>query len=1258
MADNVISVEIDFDTSKAQKQIDAVNKKIAATGTAMATSSKQIESGVRSITSAFQKQATAINASAKSASALERDIRKLSTTSAKAATDFQTAGTNARAAARGFDAAANTIQRINFNLRSSAAASRQFAKDIQQTMRTLSVAANRATQALKQQNQQLVQNAQTAKQASRGGGGGGGVGTTLFTASALAAPAYAVKNMLETAAGVERLQRTLSALADSEQQATQWFTRLAEIAREPGIGLQEAISTFASLKAVISDDEFILDFTANLANLVALGGGGAEVFGLVSEQFAQMAASGKIVMQDLRPIITQLKNVRPLLQELYKTSDPEKLEKMGITGVKLISDLNVAMSKKPTVLPGIQDQLDNLADTIRINLLPVMKDISKELEGWIRVFGQFLNTLSTGWQALPAELRKLIIDASLAAAAFLALAAAWTAGALALGKMWTVLKDLGPLIITLISFISRGGAGAWGAVIGGLITLGILAYEWWSKANKEAEKTKNLRKGLELKDPPKQKSEQEIKRIATLIEQAQQLLEHARAEELKKEGDFLNETWQKYAEHFRKFKGVPKAMALAAKAFGIELSVAQGEAFKEHVAMMDKEREIAAAKYRERLEFQKSIFELEHETTRKVLEDEIELAQARADLRSTALEAIPAQTADQQIARQHQLAQIQIDAVNKVHDHRLDLYDDEYDKAIRDINSLKQRQIITEEEAYEAAVVAGGKYEQQRVRLANDADIEIQKLRLQAVQQTNQLILAEYQRIFDQFKSQAERIFDALLDRSTSLFQALGNSIKTIFLTAMKDIVTSRIAASFTQLLTGERVSLEPGMRSKTGFGRFLQSLGLGAQPVFGDRNARLNLTAANLQITAAQMQIQAAGQSVIGGGTVGKIVEAVTVGSGASGVSASRTAEVPMGLPGGMDLMSGVNSIAAPAMARSAGGGGGSGFFGGLLQNAMGSRSLFSGLKGRGVPVWGGSPYLPGTGILAPQSYKWQSGLSTWAATHPFFFNSGSIAMGSGTATTAAGIGGIGGGLAGFASSPAGGMAGGMALLAGAKMAPNHPVLGTALATGGGALAGFMLGAQIGAIGGPIGAAIGAAVGLGVGLVMALKKSAVDKVGEKIKQVYGITVSDRKLLASIAETAKTQYGGNIDVAVRSPAVMEIVRLYAMSTGMSANGLPRPMYGVTFQQSAAGLQQQPVYSGGSLVTSPYTGVTTAQWSQSATYIQLDPRAANNLLAGQVVEIIGSNPGAVAQANEAATRSGVNRNAQQGSLMEPLTVMNV
>jgi PIN domain nuclease of toxin-antitoxin system len=85
----------------------------------------------------------------------------------------------------------------------------------------------------------------------------------------------------------------------------------------------------------------------------------------------------------------------------------------------------------------------------------------------------------------------------------------------------------------------------------------------------------------------------------------------------------------------------------------------------------------------------------------------------------------------------------------------------------------------------------------------------------------------------------------------------------------------------------------------------------------------------------------------------------------------------------------------------------------------------------------------------------------------------------------------------------------------------------GTFEDAGGGALIGSQLG-------GPVGAAIGAAVGFGVGMFRMMFETDRDHIKKLVKQVYGMDINNA-MADQIAAIAKQKYGGQHDMAVRSP---------------------------------------------------------------------------------------------------------------------------
>ena len=104
------------------------------------------------------------------------------------------------------------------------------------------------------------------------------------------------------------------------------------------------------------------------------------------------------------------------------------------------------------------------------------------------------------------------------------------------------------------------------------------------------------------------------------------------------------------------------------------------------------------------------------------------------------------------------------------------------------------------------------------------ADITSQLARQQRVAQDQARIVADHnQRVFDSLKRSAEGVFDELLLSSRGFFDAMGNIMKTAMLTAVKELVTSRIALMLPGLFGG---SGSPG--GGGGFGSLASLAGLG----------------------------------------------------------------------------------------------------------------------------------------------------------------------------------------------------------------------------------------------------------------------------------------------------------------------------------------------------------------------------------------------------------------------------------------------
>jgi hypothetical protein len=639
---------------------------------------------------------------------------------------------------------------------------------------------------------------------------------------------------------------------------------------------------------------------------------------------------------------------------------------------------------------------------------------------------------------------------------------------------------------------------------------------------------------------------------------------------------------------------------------------------------------IADAKVAEhRLQSQRQINEItleqEKQLRDQLLQQRLALIDQTTSIRAAAIGARRAETAPERL---QQISDLQRNTENRIQATR--------DAQINAAHDALQAYESTHAGFAEGIAEEQRKFADQAAAISKQAEADIQISRIDAWREGNEAILAEQRRLYEGIQGALGRIFDALFDRSKSVWDAIGNALKTALLNAMKSIVTSRLAAMFMDLFgygnvafTGQTGVYGPGPRFS----------GAGTPPTAPPPVATPSSTLQWLLGGAGAIAPPAPPPPAVSSrGSADRMMD-----EGTGGADGGVWNEVPPVYTGG-----GAVSMASRAATMSA-----------RIRQAFGIGGVITRSNGSTVPWASATPMERLRNVLGS---KGVAGLA--ALVGPGLLSRGFGQPGLGAA--ASGI--LGGALTGYglattlgSANPIGGLIGGAGVgLIGAGWAQ-----GGAAGLGMDVAGGFIGGAGIGlAIGGPFGAAIGAfagtIAGLGVGIARLFVSTKDEQVRSMIKQVYGVDITDRKIRQQIADLATQRYGGDIRLAVYSNEVADLVRLYALSTGQSQAGLPRPMYGVTMAQSAAGgLQTQAVYSGGALVASPYTGTTTTDLQNSllnpSVYVQLNPQQAQSLFEGRVTQVISSNPGTVAAANTAAARSGQSRTAQTNAFLEPLTV---
>jgi hypothetical protein len=558
----------------------------------------------------------------------------------------------------------------------------------------------------------------------------------------------------------------------------------------------------------------------------------------------------------------------------------------------------------------------------------------------------------------------------------------------------------------------------------------------------------------------------------------------------------------------------------------------------------DKQIGVWTEMYQRRVQFEGEVAQRNLEHAEQSYAFEEQRAGYGRDAQLRAMEATDAQTLAQKAAVEQCKMEIEVDYLERVSVIKLRLFDMETSRmALEEEATLKRLGYRADE--IQARI---GELTQQREDIRQQqqegTDAAVQAARENAaIRQTN-LIRDHNRQIFDSLKQQAGGVFDALLTKSQSIWAAIGNSLKTALLTAIKDVVTSRVAAMLMQLFTGQKMSFASQTSGSGGvLGGIGGVLGIGAAPVFG--------------------------------GT----------------------------------------------------GGTGGGFGGGGTGGGMGS----SGAAGGGM--------LSGAG--------WAGSLANLKS---FAGIGGSVQTGAGMATTW-GAATMGQKMSAIGKSNAALMGGAMLAMDGLR---RGGALGVAETTAGGAMIGFKYG-------GGVGAAIGAAVGFTAGIVRLFVKGAQEKARAKVKAAYGVDISDKELLKQIVDTAKQAYGGDLDLAIRSTQIRELVMTYAMMTGQKTSGIPTAPRAISMVQSGGSLYESAGYVNGAAQSS-ISGLSTFDRIGSGVpshvspmVIRLDGPATTALLRGEAVQAIADNPRAVQSASMAATKSNAGRREMIALQLSPGTL---
>lgn len=228
--------------------------------------------------------------------------------------------------------------------------------------------------------------------------------------AAISVPLIAIgKSSLDAAVTIDSLKRGLTAIVGSADEAGKQLTRLTGIAKLPGIGFEEAIQGSIRLQAVgfsAADAEKAL---IQFSNAVALTGGGREELSRITVQLGQLAAKGKVLSQDLRPIIEAAPAVGRALKQAFGTVNADDIAALTTNSREFLDTLTKELERLPRAAAGARNTFENFRDTVFRASAAIGDALIPVLTKLIHFSAPIIIKLAEAFKQLPAPIQTIAV---------------------------------------------------------------------------------------------------------------------------------------------------------------------------------------------------------------------------------------------------------------------------------------------------------------------------------------------------------------------------------------------------------------------------------------------------------------------------------------------------------------------------------------------------------------------------------------------------------------------------------------------------------------------------------------------------------------------------------------------------------------------------------------------------------------------------------------------------------------------------------
>ncbi|HFK5565258.1 TPA: tape measure protein [Elizabethkingia anophelis] len=289
-----------------------------------------------------------------------------------------------------------------------------------------------------------------------------GVGTALTAGITIPLIGLGVA-AIKSYGDIEALQKGLEAVLGSADKAKVEFSKLKEVARLPGLGMEEAVKGSINLQSIGISADKSRNILQQFGNAVATVGKGRAEFERAIYGVQQLANTDFPLGEDLNIIKDALPQVSRLLKEAFGSSRSDELASMGISSEQVLNTILSGLERLPRVTGGIKGSFENLGDSVKNSLARVGEIINKnfDISGIINKISDGLDKVISYFENLSPEIQSTIVVLGSVAAAAGPLIAA-------VGAFMTML----PTLIAGVEGVGAALAALTGPV--GLVTIGII----------------------------------------------------------------------------------------------------------------------------------------------------------------------------------------------------------------------------------------------------------------------------------------------------------------------------------------------------------------------------------------------------------------------------------------------------------------------------------------------------------------------------------------------------------------------------------------------------------------------------------------------------------------------------------------------------------------------------------------------------------------------------------------------------------------